>query len=189
MIIYKKPGDFDQVRFAEEATTSHLTTDHCLDQVVFAEVATTSHLTKNNDCFKNVIAPTTNDVLNGRGKSTYAWKGNVHYRDLIQHCKLDYIVAAPDEQKSIARCIITAIRGLNPAGRFLEKDKGSGIWCDIGDEKALFKVRQALREGAPELREQLTPNAFGRPSKDEMTDYEYKQFIGIMFEGDDMECC
>ena len=187
MIIYKKPGDFDQVRFAEEATASHFTNDYCLDQVVFAETATTSHLTENNDCFKNAIVPTNNDVLNGRGKSTYAWQGNVHYRDLIQHYKLDYIVATPDEQKNIARCIITTIRGLT--GRFLEIDKGSGTWCDIGDEKALFKVRQALREGAPELREQLTPNLFGRASKDEITDYEYNQFIRMLFKSDDMECC
>jgi len=126
--------------------------------------------------------------VNGRGKSTYAWQGNSYYRDLIQYYKLEYIVAKPDEQKNIARRIITTIRGLNPAGRFLEMDKDSGTWCDIGDEKALFKVRQALREGAPELREQLTPNAFGTQVQDEMTDCEYKQLVEMIFENDGMDC-
>merc|ERR1712151_390764 len=188
MIIYKKPGDFVQVRFSGEATTASLadSNDYCNDQVSrFAEIATTSHLTENNDYFKNVIVPTNNDVLNGRGKSTHAWQGNIYYRDLIQYHKLEYIVATPEEQKNIASRIISTIRGLNPSGRFLEMNKGSCTWCDIGDEKAFFKVRQALREGAPELRQQITPNEFGRPSQDSMTDYEYKHFIGMIFESDD----
>ena len=187
MFIHKR--NLGQVRFAESVTTSHFTqtNKYCIDKVRIAETTITSQLAENNDYFKNDIIPTCNDVLKGRGKSTNFWKGNEYYRDLIQCYKLEYVVATPDEQKNIARHVISTIRGLIPAGRFLELDKGSGSWCDIGDENALSKVRQSLREGAPELREQLTPNAFGAQIQDETTDYEFKQFVKLIFEGDGMD--
>merc|ERR1712151_462528 len=167
-IIY--PGGFDQVRFVETAA------------------ATSSHLTDSSDFTKNVIIPTCNDVLNGRGKSTNAWQGNVFYRDLIRHYKLEYIVATPEEQKLIATNIFTTIRGLNPPGRFLEMNKTSFSWCEVGYEKVIFKIRQALREGAPELREQLTPNEISFRPQDEMSDKDYKQFVEMIFDVEDMEC-
>ena len=159
MIIYNNFGDLDQVRFAETAAASHLF--------------------DNNEYFNTIIVPTSNDVLNGRGKSTNAWQGNVFYRDLIKYYKLEYIVASPEEQKLIARRVIDIIRGLTPSGRFLEVDKSSGTWCELGDDKVIFKVRQALREGAPELREHLTPNAIGLPSKD-ISEGECKQFLEMV---------
>lgn len=48
-----------------------------------------------------------------------------------------------------------AVRQLNPPGRFLHRDKASGLWSDIGDHKANEKTAQALREGAPLLRKKL----------------------------------
>ena len=75
---------------------------------------------------------------------------------------------------------MSTIRGLSPSGRFLEKDKSSEVWHDIGDYKAIFNIRQALREGAPELREQITPNGIGLPSNDEMSERECKQFIEMV---------
>ena len=179
MIIYRKPGDFDQVRFAESSTATHLT-----DR--FAQSA----VTPNTGCdyYKDVIVPTSNDVLNGRGKSIHAWHGNVLYRNLIQYYKLEYIIATPEEQKNIANRIIGTIRGLKPAGRFLEMDKITGTWCDTGNDKTIFKVRQALREGAPELRQQLTPNDIGRSLNDTMSDDEYADFVELMFEDSGMDC-
>lgn len=157
-----------------------------IHQVRFVATATSSHLEESNDNSKNTIIPTCNDVLNGRGKFIHTWQGNIYYRDLIRYYKLEYIVATPEEQKNIAQRVMGTIRGLNPSGRFLEMDKGSGIWCDIGDEKAIFKIRQALREGAPELREQLTPIEIGFPAKDEMSERECKQFLEMIFDGKDL---
>merc|ERR1719253_735668 len=176
MIIYKKLGGFDQVRFTEASNGSYHTSS-------FAQTA----VAPNTEC-DYVILPTSNDVLNGRGKSIHAWHGNVLYRNLIQYYKLEYIVASPEEQKNIANRIIGTIRGLTPVGRFLDMDKNTGTWCDIGNDKALFKVRQALREGAPELRQQLTPNDIGRPLNDTMSDDEYAEFVGIIFEDSGMDC-
>ena len=147
-----------------------------LDQVRFAETIAASHLVDNNKYFNTIIVPTSNDILNGRGKLTNTWHRNVFYRDLIKYYKLVYIVASPDDQKLIARCVIDIIRGLTPSGRFLEVDKSSGTWYELEDDKAIFKIRQVLREGAPELREHLTPNAIGSPSQ-VMSEGECKQFL------------
>ena len=151
-----------------------------VDQIRFNESVKSGHLEDRNDYHKNIILPTRNDVLNGRGKSTNAWHGNVFYRNLIKHHKLEYIVAAPEEQKLIAGRIISIVRGLNPSGRFLEMDKCSGAWCDIGDEKAIFKVRQALREGASGIREQYNPNPLGLPSQNEISEQECKQLLEMV---------
>ena len=99
---------------------------------------------------------------------------------MIQYYRLEYIVATPEEQKNIAKLILSTIGGLNPSGRFLEMDKASGTWCEIGEEKAIFKIRQALREGAPELREQLTPNGINFRSQNEISDKEYKLFVEMV---------
>ena len=45
---------------------------------------------------------------------------------------------------------------MSPAGRFLEKNPETLLWSDIGDRKAIEKTSQALRDGAAELRKQLS---------------------------------
>ena len=59
------------------------------------------------------------------------------------------------DKAHIAANIVRNIRCLNPPGRFLKEDQKGGPWYDIGDEKAIKKVCQALREAAPELRQNL----------------------------------
>ena len=56
----------------------------------------------------------------------------------------------------ISRSIVDAVRSLNPAGRFLERDPDTGLWSDIGHKKAVEKTSQALRDGASDLRKQLS---------------------------------
>jgi len=55
----------------------------------------------------------------------------------------------------VAGEIVDKIRGLDPPGRFLKKDRDSGYWLDIGDNRAKEKTSQALREGAPLIRQKL----------------------------------
>lgn len=45
---------------------------------------------------------------------------------------------------------------MKPAGRFLEKNPETGLWSDVGERKAVEKTSQALRDGAAELRKQLS---------------------------------
>ena len=60
------------------------------------------------------------------------------------------------QQKSIySKMIYGEILSRNPPGRFLKQDTKSKLWSEIGCKKSLSKCSQALREGAPELREVL----------------------------------
>lgn len=45
---------------------------------------------------------------------------------------------------SISRSIVDAVRSLDPPGRFLEKNQETGLWSDIGDKKAIEKVRHQV---------------------------------------------
>jgi hypothetical protein len=66
-------------------------------------------------------------------------------------------VSSTKRQKmSISRSIVEAVRSLNPPGRFLEKDPNTGFWSDICHKKAVEKTSQALRDGASNLRKQLS---------------------------------
>jgi len=95
------------------------------------------------------------DVLCGRGGGSYKHLGNSTYRHLVNLNKELYLSCKKHEKIKISQAIVSAIRRQNPSGRFLEKDAKSGLWYDIGDKKAVEKTSQALREGAPKLRQLL----------------------------------
>jgi len=96
------------------------------------------------------------DVLCGRGGLTNHHPGNVFFRRLVRMKQESYLLASKREKAGVAKEIVESIRNLNPQGRFLKKDpQNPGHWIEIGDRKAREKTSQALREGAPELREEL----------------------------------
>lgn len=97
-----------------------------------------------------------NDVLCGRGGLTNHHPGNVFFRRLVRIKQEAYLKASKREKAGVAKEIVELVRDLSPSGRFLKKDsKNPGVWVEIGDRKAREKTSQALREGAPELREEL----------------------------------
>ena len=97
-----------------------------------------------------------NDVLCGRGGLTNHHPGNVVFRRLVRLKQGEYLKATKREKAGVAKEIVELIRNLAPSGRFLKKDpQMPGVWIEIGDRKAREKTSQALREGAPELREEL----------------------------------
>jgi hypothetical protein len=58
---------------------------------------------------------------------------------------------------------------MDPPGRFLKQDPVTEKWSDIGKKAALAKIRQALREGAPEIiRDRQTLEQFSRCSETEV---------------------
>lgn len=67
-----------------------------------------------------------------------------------------YVTSTKKQKMKISRSIVEAIRDLDPPGRFLDKDSRTGLWKDIGDRKAVEKTSQALRDGAAEVRRQLS---------------------------------
>lgn len=65
-------------------------------------------------------------------------------------------LSLPKKQKMlVAQNLVLGVRSLKPPGRFLHKDAKTGLWEDIGDAKAHDKASQALREGAPDIRDVL----------------------------------
>eukprot|EP00548_Thalassiothrix_antarctica_P012234 CAMPEP_0194155048 /NCGR_PEP_ID=MMETSP0152-20130528/62990_1 /TAXON_ID=1049557 /ORGANISM="Thalassiothrix antarctica, Strain L6-D1" /LENGTH=341 /DNA_ID=CAMNT_0038861605 /DNA_START=72 /DNA_END=1097 /DNA_ORIENTATION=+ len=91
------------------------------------------------------------DVLCGRGGETNHHPGNVQYRGLVKKYQRLYLKAKRRDKPKIARLIVDTVR--RRSGRFLKKDSTSGSWKDVGNNKAREKTSQALREGAPEIRE------------------------------------
>jgi len=100
--------------------------------------------------------PTNNDVLCGRGVTTNRHVGNENFRSLVNCNKELYVTSTKKQKMRISRSIVDAVRSLQPPGRFLEKDKDTATWYDIGDKKAVEKTSQALRDGAASLRKQLS---------------------------------
>ena len=98
--------------------------------------------------------PNCNDVLSGRGGRINSHSGNVHFRELVESLKRDYLDPRTKklEKARIAARLVGTIRRLDPSGKFLKEDPHTGMWVEIGDERAWKKAGQALRESAPEIR-------------------------------------
>jgi hypothetical protein len=104
-----------------------------------------------------IADPNENDVLCGRGGRINSHAGNVQFRDTIHSRKKEYLAPSTKklEKAHIAAGIVNDIRTMDPPGRFLKEDKGTGLWFDIGDAKAIKKTGQALREDAPDIRPEI----------------------------------
>ena len=65
-------------------------------------------------------------------------------------------MSLPKRQKQLlSRSIVHAVRSQNPPGRFLQRSAATDLWYDVGDARATEKTSQALREGAPKLRDKI----------------------------------
>jgi len=109
--------------------------------------------------------PHLNDILCGRGGSINSHPGNRVFRGWIAERRESYNLAESKADKSrITSEIMERVQDQGPPGRFLQKiveGDGSrrsepytlgGYWFEIDDSKALAKISQALREGAPAFR-------------------------------------
>lgn len=129
---------------------------------------------------KGIVTPHPNDVLCGRGGGSNNHPGNESFRELVNEVKVPYVNCPKREKPIIARRIVEAVRNQTPPGRFLSKDT-KGLWNDIGDGKGREKTSQALREGAPVIRDMIrkpsTPKnvatALKEAKKAERTEKEY----------------
>jgi len=97
-----------------------------------------------------------NDVLCGRGGDINIHLGNIKYRKTVETNKRIYLTSRfKREKRLISECIVKDVKRQSPPGRFLTRDVKDGPWREISDVKARDKVSQALREGAPKIREEM----------------------------------
>mmetsp|Transcript_27875 Transcript_27875/g.52537 ORF Transcript_27875/g.52537 Transcript_27875/m.52537 type:complete len:966 (-) Transcript_27875:599-3496(-) len=101
-----------------------------------------------------VRTPHAHDVLSGRGGRINSHPGNIRFREMVDAYKREYLDPRTKkvEKARIAARIVNTIRTLDPKGKFLKEDPHTGLWVEIGDERAWKKAGQALRESAPEIR-------------------------------------
>mmetsp|Transcript_866 Transcript_866/g.2002 ORF Transcript_866/g.2002 Transcript_866/m.2002 type:complete len:233 (-) Transcript_866:307-1005(-) len=91
------------------------------------------------------IVPTDQDVLCGRGKGIRKHPGNDLYNKFLRDNYDEYKAARKGSKVSIVKKIVSLVR---ENGRFLERRTKDGKWVytDIGDERAVNKTAQALRD-------------------------------------------
>mmetsp|Transcript_34673 Transcript_34673/g.84102 ORF Transcript_34673/g.84102 Transcript_34673/m.84102 type:complete len:490 (+) Transcript_34673:232-1701(+) len=94
------------------------------------------------------------DVLHGRGGVTNTNPGNVRLRDLVAKFRMAYFAAPKGVKLSLSQLILNYTR--SKGGRFLHKhrdkqNRKSFHYYEVGDEKALVKCSQALRDGIQDL--------------------------------------
>lgn len=106
---------------------------------------------------EGITTPTSNDVLLGRGAAVNNHIGNINFREMVKNKQEKYVTSITNIQKQIVTLeILQQIEGLNPPGRFIAQDSKTGLWHDVGIEKARKKIGQALRENAPAARKKKT---------------------------------
>lgn len=105
--------------------------------------------------FYSIREPNVNDVLMGRGGRINKHVGNVQLRNIVAARQEEYLSSSTGklDKAYIAADIVASIRlQYHPPGRFLEQNAADHTWYEVGDERAIRKVLQALREHAPEFR-------------------------------------
>ena len=113
-------------------------------------------MTTNNSKSSEISTPSKNDVLSGRGMGIQNHTGNKKYRATIDKWKTEYVIQTKTKGKDvIAKQVIRDIRSLKPPGRFLIKLSDDNVWYPQDKIAILIKVKQALRENAPQTREKL----------------------------------
>lgn len=125
---------------------------------------------------KEIIRPNPNDIILGRSREARVHLGNVKYRKLIDTKKSEYAIAKRRGKKVITIKTLNELR--RSGARFLKQDEASGRKFDIGDDKALIKVSQALRENQQDLQTKLK-----RELGDKVIDNDEKKNLqDILFE-------
>ncbi len=109
-----------------------------------------------------IRTPNAQDVLSGRGGGINSHKGNKTFREWVNHRKEEYNLAQNKKEKiAVAMQVVHQVQQQSPPGRFLQRDTTTSgqWWVEVSEAKALAKTTQALREGAPKIRQILRNNS------------------------------
>ena len=145
--------NLEQQHIHNDTTTSnHNTATMLLNNIVNSDVTYNANAIGPGNV-RRIRTPAPHDVLSGRGGSVNAHPGNCQFRDWVHVRKEEYNLARSKQAKAdICRDIISKVTALG--GRFLTKESPSSQWwVEQDDERMMSKTSQALREGAPKIRE------------------------------------
>jgi len=93
---------------------------------------------------EGIIEPNENDVLNGRGASVNAHKGNTKFRAVCFARKPEFEAGNHAAKRRIAAEIVILTKA--SSGRFLKRRPGKGPWYELSNEKAVLKACQVMRD-------------------------------------------
>jgi hypothetical protein len=79
----------------------------------------------------------------------------MQWRALVNSNKALYVTLPKRQKLLLSKSIVNAVRSQKPPGRFLQKHHDSGLYYDVGDQRAQEKTSQALREGAPDIKKKI----------------------------------
>ncbi|KAL7470582.1 hypothetical protein ACHAXS_010828 [Conticribra weissflogii] len=128
-------------------------------------------LDKNAYPMREILEPTNNDFIVGRGSFlNKEHEGNVRFRKIVNKKRTSFQAADRAGKQEILSDLIDEWRCQEPMGRFLAKGKNTIFWHDVGDDKAEDRVRQFLRDdysgdGKPFARKDEFNNSTGRIEK------------------------
>lgn len=91
-----------------------------------------------------ILEPHENDILNGRGASVNAHRGNTKFRALCFSRKPEFEAGNHAVKRRIAAEIVNVTKAL--PGRFLKRRNDKGPWYEISTEKAILKACQVMRD-------------------------------------------
>jgi hypothetical protein len=89
------------------------------------------------------IAPSSNDVLLGRGKPFQEYPGNLRLAILVDRYREKYMDAGRCDKAIISQHLVYQIKKAD--GRFLKKLTSDGPWVEVSDEVARDKVGHGFR--------------------------------------------
>jgi hypothetical protein len=110
----------------------------------------------NENLERNIETPRSNDILLGRGRTSWSHTGNQQYRSFVGKYLKQYTETSSRSEKTrIVHLIYDEVT--MSGGRFLKLDTNSNTWYQIGKLVAREKIGHTLRD-AVGLRIKLNPN-------------------------------
>lgn len=101
----------------------------------------------------DLVIPTENDVLSGRGKNIYTHEGNMKFLCFIKKYQFKHMNCPKTMKPVYAKAIYTSVNELVPPGRFLKPISKGALrsidetgWVEMSYDEALVKIRQAMRD-------------------------------------------
>eukprot|EP00588_Corethron_pennatum_P009182 CAMPEP_0194273622 /NCGR_PEP_ID=MMETSP0169-20130528/6924_1 /TAXON_ID=218684 /ORGANISM="Corethron pennatum, Strain L29A3" /LENGTH=511 /DNA_ID=CAMNT_0039016631 /DNA_START=255 /DNA_END=1790 /DNA_ORIENTATION=- len=102
--------------------------------------------TDKGHAFKDISIPHERDIIFQRDGLAFKHPGNVKFHKYLKIAEENYLILQKFTKQETAKEIVNIFRNLNPPTRFLQKNKMTGLWDDIGDERVFKKILQAFRK-------------------------------------------